>query len=72
MMRNFACSFMIVVMLICAWGCSAMHDGLVTTCLRAENRTAPLGIDGAAPRLSWIVESSRRCKSQSANRILVA
>ncbi|MGB2824433.1 MAG: family 78 glycoside hydrolase catalytic domain, partial [Phycisphaerae bacterium] len=41
-------------------------------CLRCEYRIDPLGIDVKRPRLSWIVESDRRCQKQTAYRILVA
>ena len=40
--------------------------------LRCEYRDDPLGIDVTLPRLSWIVESSRRGDKQTAYQILVA
>ncbi len=40
--------------------------------LRCEYRIDPLGIDVRRPRLSWIVESDRRCRKQTAYRVLVA
>ncbi len=40
--------------------------------LRCEYRVDPLGIDTAAPRLSWILESPARGVVQSAYRVLVA
>ena len=40
--------------------------------LRCEYRVDPLGIDAAAPRLSWVIVSDRRGERQSAYRILVA
>ena len=40
--------------------------------LRCDYRVNPLGIDTAAPRLSWTVVSSARGQSQTAYRILVA
>ena len=40
--------------------------------LRCEYRNNPLGIDPAAPRLSWRVSSNQRGKTQFAYRILVA
>ncbi len=46
--------------------------GLIPEYLRCEYRVAPLGIDAAQPRLSWIVASSRRGQTQTAYRILVA
>lgn len=38
--------------------------------LECEHQAAPLGIDEQTPRLSWIVESSKRGAAQSAYRIL--
>ncbi len=40
--------------------------------LRCEYLTEPLGIDAANPRLSWIINSSRRGEKQTAYQILVA
>jgi len=40
--------------------------------LRCEYRENPLGIDTAAPRLSWQIKSDRRGARQTANRILVS
>ena len=40
--------------------------------LRCEYRVNPLGIDRPAPRLSWVLESSRRGERQTAYRVLVA
>jgi alpha-L-rhamnosidase len=40
--------------------------------LRCEYRVAPLGIDIAVPRLSWIVQSPSRGQLQTACQILVA
>jgi len=40
--------------------------------LRCEYRQNPLGIDEAAPRLSWIVVSGERGQKQTAYQILVA
>ncbi|MDP9036430.1 MAG: family 78 glycoside hydrolase catalytic domain, partial [Myxococcota bacterium] len=45
---------------------------LTVSDLRTDNRTAPLGIDSAAPRLSWILHSSTRGDAQTAYRIVVA
>lgn len=39
---------------------------------RCEQLADPLGIDAARPRLSWILESSRRGAKQSAYQIIVA
>ncbi len=40
--------------------------------LRCEYRIDPRGVDVAAPRLSWIVESEQRAQAQTAYRVLVA
>jgi hypothetical protein len=40
--------------------------------LRTDNRSAPLGVDSAAPQLSWILQSKTRGDTQTAYRILVA
>lgn len=45
---------------------------LVPARLRCEYRQDPLGIDAAAPRLSWILESGRRGARQRAFQVLVA
>ena len=40
--------------------------------LRCEARTNPAGIDVAAPRLSWVLQSAKRGAAQSAYQVLVA
>ncbi len=45
---------------------------LEVTDLRCEYLMNPLGIDTLEPRLSWVIESSRRGQMQRAYRILVA
>jgi alpha-L-rhamnosidase len=45
---------------------------LKATSLRCEYRTNPLAMDVAKPRLSWIVESSKRGTIQTAYEIFVA
>lgn len=40
--------------------------------LRCEFLTNPKGIDTTSPRLSWQLQSSQRCESQTAYQILVA
>nr|MDQ2730717.1 glycoside hydrolase family 78 protein [Armatimonadota bacterium] len=42
------------------------------TNLRCEYRTNPLGIDSLHPRLSWVIESTRRAQTQRAYRILAS
>jgi len=42
------------------------------TCLRCEYLGDPRGIDVAKPRLSWVIESTRRGERQTAYQILVA
>jgi alpha-L-rhamnosidase len=46
--------------------------GLTAANLRCEYRTNPLGIDITQPRMSWIVESSRRGQKQTAYQVVVA
>jgi alpha-L-rhamnosidase len=56
------------------WGpqpCAAV-ERLVPEYLRCECQVDPLGIDEAAPRLSWRVSSTIRGERQTAFRILVA
>jgi alpha-L-rhamnosidase len=40
--------------------------------LRCESQADPLGIDLRQPRLSWVLESSRRAQRQGAYRVLAA
>ena len=47
-------------------------QSLTITDLRTENRSKPLGIDEATPRLSWRLESQERGIMQSAYQIQVA
>ena len=48
----------------------ATTSGLAPIDPRCEYREDPLGIDITAPRLSWIVSSSRRGQRQTAYHIL--
>lgn len=48
------------------------HATVTPTDLRCEYLTNPLGIDMAAPRLSWKLTSTQRSQTQSAYRILAA
>lgn len=50
----------------------AFSQGLLIADVRCENKVNPLGVDIAAPRLSWKINSSQRNVSQTAYRILVA
>jgi alpha-L-rhamnosidase len=47
-------------------------DGLVPYGLTAEQRSGPLGLGGAPPRLSWKLASLRRAAAQTAYRITAA
>ncbi len=51
---------------------AAAYAKLKATSLRCEYRTNPLAIDIQKPRLSWIVESTRRGTVQTAYEVLVA
>ncbi len=46
--------------------------GLRVDQLRCEYREAPVGIDVAQPRLSWVLASRQRAQRQTAYQILVA
>ncbi|MBN2377592.1 MAG: family 78 glycoside hydrolase catalytic domain [Sedimentisphaerales bacterium] len=69
-----------VALLCCLifWGCNngvnsgAPDAGITVDKLRCEYHSAPLGIDVAKPRLSWIVQSAHRGQKQMAYHILVA
>ena len=45
---------------------------LIPTDLRCEYLQDPLGVDTMAPRLSWKLQSDRRCRMQSGYQVLVA
>jgi alpha-L-rhamnosidase len=62
----------IVAILTCLVSLGSSAGALKPARLRCEYRQDPLGIDEAQPRLSWILESSRRDQTQTAFRILVA
>jgi alpha-L-rhamnosidase len=47
-------------------------DGAAVADLRCEYLVNPIGIDVAAPRLSWILESGQRACVQNAYQVLVA
>jgi alpha-L-rhamnosidase len=53
-------------------GVCPVGAAVTPTHLRCEYRSNPLGIDVAAPRLSWIVESGQRGERQTAYEIRVA
>lgn len=61
----------LVATLLCGLPDGARASGLIPSHLRCEYRVDPLGIDEPRPRLSWIVESSRRGQKQTAYRIVV-
>ncbi|MBM3495980.1 MAG: hypothetical protein FJX72_16900, partial [Armatimonadetes bacterium] len=69
MFRQFAVAF--VAVLFVPMGVRAQCD-LTPTRLRCEFSTAPMAVDAAKPRLSWIVTSPVRAARQSAYRIVVA
>ncbi len=47
-------------------------QGLSVGDLRCEYERAPLGVDSARPRLSWLLRSARRGEAQTGYRVLVA
>lgn len=71
-MRHFVTILLAGAMAVLS-GCAALRDSDITAKeLRCEYRTNPQGIDIVKPRLSWITESARRGRMQSAYRVLVA
>jgi hypothetical protein len=52
--------------------CLSGKAATAVTHLRCEYRTDPLGLDAAAPRLSWRIDSDRRAVRQTAYQVLVA
>jgi alpha-L-rhamnosidase len=62
----------LVVIVIPGLSSATSAGEISATRLRCEYRVDPLGIDETRPRLSWVVESSRRAQKQSAYRILAA
>ncbi|MBM3290823.1 MAG: hypothetical protein FJY92_11790, partial [Candidatus Hydrogenedentes bacterium] len=60
-----------IMAMLAAVAASARADIAVAN-LRCEYRENPLGIDVAAPRLSWRIELDRRGAAQSAYQLLVA
>lgn len=53
-------------------GCSQKEAGVSVANLKCEYRKDPLGVETAAPRLSWELHSEQRGVVQSAYRILVS
>jgi alpha-L-rhamnosidase len=62
----------IVALALAATSFACQAGRLTPDFLRCEYRVDPLGIDETAPRLSWLVNSSRRGDLQTACQILVA
>ena len=52
--------------------CAHVEEAVKVDDLRCEYLVDPLGIDVAKPRLSWVIESSRRGEMQTAYQVLVA
>lgn len=50
----------------------AANAGVTVTNLRCEYHVDPIGLDITQPRLSWIVESTRRAEVQTAYQIIVS
>ena len=51
---------------------AAIPGVLAVTRMRTEYRIDPVGLDAAAPRLDWLLESAVRDERQTAYRVLVA
>ncbi len=62
----------LVLTQLASWGAAAEGAGLRVVDLRCEHLVDPLGIDKAAPRFSWKVESDRNGTTQGGYQILVA
>lgn len=70
MSKVFGCTMLAVVLALGA--ACAPGGGLTPATLRCEYKVDPQGLHEKAPRLSWIVTSTRRAQNQTAYRILVA
>lgn len=62
---------MVIVMLVLVTGCTTAQPLQVNT-LRCETLPDPVGVDVAHPRLSWLIESTRRSEQTTACQVLVA
>jgi alpha-L-rhamnosidase len=60
-----------IAVVVCCSG-SVTDAGLTVDHLRCEYCADPLGIDAAAPRLSWLLQSTERGQTQTAYHVLVA
>lgn len=66
-MRLFAPFLLLIVQVV-----FANAQSIRSSDLKCEQQTNPMGIETAAPRLSWIIDSDQRNTLQTAYRILVA
>ena len=65
--------FLSVCTLFFFGGCGVVgHSDVAVKELRCEYRVDPLGIDVVKPRLSWVLEPTRRGQKQTAYRLLIA
>ena len=72
-MKTFTPAAIVLALLLVGPGTSvAAPPGLRPAHLLVDGASRPLGIDAAAPRLSWRLESAARGERQTAFRILVA
>ncbi len=67
--RSVIAHFLILAMTLLATTCFA---GVTAADLRCEHLVNPLGIDATQPRLSWVMKTDERARSQFAYQILVA
>src|SRR5579872_4309297 len=60
--------------LLCAWSTAGVTAASAAPAerLRCEYLVNPAGVDSPAPRLSWIVQSTRRGEKQTAYQVLAA
>ena len=73
MSRSLLCLMLVIAALngsACAQ--STAHQAVKVDYLRCEYLVDPLGLDVAKPRLSWVIESTRRGEMQTAYQALVA
>ena len=67
-MNHIKCVITVAVLLLTDF-CPA---AIITKNLRCEYLAAPLGLDVAKPRVSWILDSSQRGEMQTAYQVIVA
>ncbi|UCD49038.1 MAG: family 78 glycoside hydrolase catalytic domain [Phycisphaerales bacterium] len=72
MMNAFRGALAAILVVCCLGAVETASADLAVDYLRCEYDVDPLGIDAAQPRLSWLLQSSRRGQVQTAYRVLAA